>query len=67
MSEIYNKMVRMEHANCHYEQAKFVLGIERLFLYFQWIDLKDNKVFPRWLLVLTPKKYVPTENEISNE
>ena len=61
MSEIYNKMIRMEHANCHYEQAKFVLGIERLFLYFQWIDLKDSTVFPRWLLVLTPKKYVPTE------
>ena len=57
MSDIYNKVTENEHASYHVELARYVLGIERLLLLFGRIQLEDEKYFPTWLVVLSPKKH----------
>ena len=57
MSDIYTNVTKNEHASYHVELARYVLGIERLLLLFGRIELKDEKYFPTWLVVLSPKKH----------
>ena len=56
MSEIYGEITKNEHASYHVELARYVLGIERLLLFFCHIKLEDEKYFPRWIVVLSPQK-----------
>ena len=55
MNHIYEMISQNEHASCHLVQAQYVLGFERLLLFFRIIDLKDEAYFPRWICVLIPK------------
>ena len=57
MNDIYGMISKNEHASCHLVQAQYVLGIERLLLCFGFIRHDIPKHFPRWILVLCPKKH----------
>ena len=57
MNHIYDAISKNEHASCHLEQAQYVLGIERLLLYFGFIRHDNPKHFPLWILVICPKTH----------
>ena len=62
MNYIYEMISQNEHASCHLVQAQYVLGIEILLLYFHIIDLNDEVLFPRWILVVRPKTHQSVED-----
>ena len=63
MNNAYEKVMKEGHAGFHLDQARYILRIERLLLYFGRLKLEEECNFPRWLLVLSPKSYDPSEGE----
>ena len=63
MNNFYDVILKNEHASSHLAEAQYVLGIERLLLYFGLIRYNNPKHFPRWILVVCPQTHQSVDDK----